>query len=133
MVLTMFMLQGLSVLEESLVVARQAFMQIRFLGAERQNQLRGTVVNVENNLDVCAQVLPRKFDETSIVQVQLMRRMEYEHPYLCATVRPLRVYKAAKCLLKSPLYTAHGIKECSAWSRFSTGNTHKCMTRNSEE
>jgi hypothetical protein len=68
--------QDLSPLEERLVALRLPFMQIRLMGTEQQSTLRENVVNVENDLDICAQVLPRKFDETSTVQVQLMRRMK---------------------------------------------------------
>ena len=74
-------------------------MQIRLLGFERQSALRGNVVNIENDLDICAKVLPRKFDETSTVQVQLMRRMTYKSPYMYETIRPKKVYDAAIFLL----------------------------------
>jgi hypothetical protein len=97
-------------------------MQIRLLGSEKQSSLRGNVVNVENDLDKCAKILPRRFNDTSTVQVQLKRRMIYTQPYMYETIRPLKVYQAAKYLLDSELYK----KECpilsNEWSNYAEGN-----------
>ena len=41
------------------------FIQIRVFVSERQSVLLGNVINVENDLDICAQVLPCRFDEIS--------------------------------------------------------------------
>jgi hypothetical protein len=117
--------KDLSPLEERLVALRLSFMQIRLMGTERQSTLRGNVVNMENDLDICAQVLPGKFDETSTVQVQLMRRMRYQTPYMYETIKPLKVYKAAKYLMSSELYKYN--KMSLFWK---TGNcTIKVMER----
>jgi len=97
------------------------FMQIRAIGSERQSMLRGNVVNVENDLDVCAQVLPRKFDETSTVQVKLMRRMRYRSPYMYETIRPLKVYNAAKYLISSELFISQNIALSDEWGLFKDG------------
>jgi len=63
-------------------------MQIRLVGCGQQSSLRGNVVNVENDLDICASVLPRSFDQTSTVQVKLMRKMDHKTPYMYETIRP---------------------------------------------
>jgi hypothetical protein len=97
-------------------------MQIRLMGAERQSTLRGNVVNVENDLDICVQVLPRQFDETSTVQVQLMRRMRYKSPYMYETIRPLAVYNAAKCLMESELYKSENVILSEDWQSAGKGN-----------
>jgi len=97
-------------------------MQIRAVGSERQSMLRGNVVNVENDLDVCAQVLPRKFDETSTVQVKLMRRMRYRSPYMHETIRPLKVYNAAKYLISSELFISQNIVLSDDWQMFQDGS-----------
>ena len=94
----------MSPLEERVVPLRLPFMQIRPLVYERQSALRGNVVNVDIDLDICAQVLPRKFDEASVVQVQLMRKMSYQRPYMYESIRPSKVYKAAKYLITTELY-----------------------------
>src|ERR1700709_161898 len=113
--------QDLSPLEERLVALRLPFMQIRLLGSERQSVLRGNVVNVENDLDICAQVLPRKFNETSTVQVQLMRRMQYKSPYMYETIRPQKVYRAAQYLLNTELYEAEDVVLSEDWSLYEDG------------
>jgi len=109
----------LTPLEERLVSLRLPFMQIRLLGTQRQSSLRGNVVNVENDLDVCAQVLPRKFTESSTVQVKLMRRLRYTVPYMYETIRPAKVYLAAKYLLGTELY--EGVALSDDWSGYEEG------------
>lgn len=101
---------------------RLPFMQIRALGAGQQSSLRGNIVNVENNLDICAQVLPRKFDETSTIQVQLMRRMRYRSPYIHETIRPFHVFRAAHYLMQTPLYVEEDVVLCDDWEHAAEGN-----------
>lgn len=96
-------------------------MQIRLKGVERQSALYGNVVNVENELDICAQVLPRKFDETSTIQVQLMRRMRYISPYMYETIRPHKVFEAAKYLVETELYKAENVVLCDDWYQAMNG------------
>ena len=85
--------------------------------------MRGNVINVENNLDICAQVLPRRFDETSTIQVKLMRRMRYKTPYMHEIIRPFKVYKAAQYLVKTPLYIAEDIVLSDDWKNAAEGET----------
>lgn len=119
--LKFWLLQGLSPLEERLVAARLPFMQIRPGGLERQSVLRGAVVNVENDLDICAEVLPRRFKDTSTVHVQLKRRMRYRRPYMYEIIRPAKVYEAAQYLVKTELYDQHNIALSDEWSRYKSG------------
>jgi hypothetical protein len=97
-------------------------MQIRPLGSEQQSSLKGNVVNVENDLDVCAKILPRRFDDTSTVQVQLKRKMIYPRSYMYEIIRPLKVYNAAKFLLDSELYKKESVILSTEWSNYSHGN-----------
>jgi len=90
-------------------------MQIRLVGLQRQSFLKGNVVNVENDLDVCSQVLPKRFDQTSTVQVKLMRKMRYSTPYLHETIRPFKVHQAAKYLVNTELYVAENVALCDDW------------------
>jgi len=117
-----FILQELSPLEERLVSLRLPFMQIKAVGSQGQSILKGNIVNVENDLDVCAQVLPRRFDDTSTVHVQLMRRMRYNVPYMYEIIRPKVVFEAAKMLLASELYVSHGATLCDDWYAHQGGN-----------
>lgn len=107
---------------------RLPFMQIKLLGFEKQSTLRGNIVNVENNLDICAKILPRKFDESSIVHVQLMRRMNYKHPYMYETVRPSKVYEAAKYLIETDLYKSENVILSEDWSFYSNGKLFTYLT-----
>jgi len=100
-------------------------MQIRLLGSQRQSALQGNVVNVENDLDVCAQVLPRTFDDSSTVQVKLMRRMRYSVPYLYETIRPAIVYRAAKYLIGTELY--ENIALSDDWSGYVEGKLYRSL------
>jgi hypothetical protein len=97
-------------------------MQIKLTGAERQSTLRGNVVNVENYLDIRAKVLPRKFDETSTVQLQLMQRMRYTSPYMHETVRPIMAHNAAKCLMETELYKSENVIVSEDWQNAGKGN-----------
>lgn len=114
-------LQNLNELEYTLVSARIPFLTIREVGSERQYKLYGNVVNVPNDLDVCAQVLPRSFNDAFVTQVRLMRRMEYKNPYLQDKISPYRVYKAAKYLINTELYKQHGILLSDEWQRYEQG------------
>jgi hypothetical protein len=96
-------------------------MQIRLVGPDRQSSLRGNVVNVENNLDVVASVLPRQFDDTDTIQVKLMRRMQYHIPYMYETIRPMKVYNAAKYLVTQELYMDENVVLSDDWARFDEG------------
>lgn len=96
-------------MEERLVAPYLPFMQIRLVGAEHQSKLRGNVINVENDLDICASVLPRRMTETSTVQVQLMRRLQYKHPHWHEIIRPFKVRKAMEYLFTTEAYQEKGI------------------------
>jgi hypothetical protein len=126
--LLIFLLQDLSPLEERLVAARLPFMQIRLLGSEHQSSLKGNVVNVENDLDICAEVLPRSFNDMSTVQVQLMRRMHYKHPYMYETIRPGKVYQAAKYLVNTQLYQDEDVVLSEDWQGYQEGNNKSQLT-----
>jgi len=96
-------------------------MQVKVLGSERQMGLKENVVNIENDLDICAQVLLRRFDETSTVQVKLMRRMNDKTPYMYEVVRPSKVYKAAKFLVQQPAYINQSVQLSNDWRGFDDG------------
>lgn len=108
-------LQGLTQLEERLISPRLPFMQIRLAGFEQQWKNKGNVVNVENNLNTCVTHLPRKFNELTVVQLKLMRRMCYKKPYLYEKIRPAKVIHALKRLLTTPLYQEDNIVMVDNW------------------
>ena len=108
-------LKDLTTLEERMVSARLPFMQIRSLGVDRQCGLYGNVVNIFNPVDEAVHVLPRSFDSTSVTHVMLMRKLEYNRPYLAETVRPIKIFKAAKWLADTDLYKEENIHLSLEW------------------
>ena len=111
----------MSPLEERLVAPRLPFIQISLVGCGLQSTLRGNVVNVENDLDKCASVLPRTFNEMSTIQVKLMRKMNYKKPYMFQTVRPFKVLKAAQYLVQQEGYIEEGIFLSCDWEGYDEG------------
>lgn len=97
-------------------------MQIRLRGYERQWALKGNVVNVENDLDTCVNVLPRRFNETSVVQLKLMRRMNYTGHYIYDKVSPLKVITALRYLMGTPLYQKSNVIMSEQWNNFNSGS-----------
>ena len=89
-------LQDLKPLEERMVATRLPFMQIRSLGVDGQYGLRGSVVNVPLSVNDSVIRLPRRFNETYTVQVRLMRQMSNRRPYMYETIRPFKVFQAAR-------------------------------------
>lgn len=117
-------LQDLTELEERLVAPRVPFMQIRELGYQGQLQLKGSIVNVENNLDKIAKAIPRTMDDTSTVQVKFMRRQIYRRPVYHANIRPYVVRNAAKALVETPLFKKHNIVLSQEWENSEPGKQH---------
>lgn len=109
-------LQNLSTVEQRLVSPRHEFMAIRSLGRERQHGLHGMVVNVPIDVDHTVNQLPRTFDQSQTIQLQLFRKMCYKRPYIYETVRPKVVLTAAQYLLSTELFKAEGIKLSKTWS-----------------
>lgn len=106
---------GLTKLEERLVAARIPFMCIVRLGVDKQCGLRGNVVNVVNPINETARILPRRLDETEVIPLMLMRKMEYKNPYLFETIRPKKVYDAARFLASTELYKEENIVLSEEW------------------
>ena len=62
-------LKDLTTLEERLVSGRLPFMIIKKLGVDRQCGLKGNIINILNPINETAKILPRQFNEASVVQV----------------------------------------------------------------
>ena len=90
-------------------------MQIRQLGIDTQYGLRGNCVNVPIDVDNNVSVLPRTRDELQTISVQLVRRMTDKKPYAFETIRPTKVFNAAKYLVNMPLYQYHNISLSENW------------------
>uniref|UniRef100_A0A1I8MIT9 Uncharacterized protein n=1 Tax=Musca domestica TaxID=7370 RepID=A0A1I8MIT9_MUSDO len=108
-------LRGLTQLEERFVSPRIPFMRIVSLGYNRQCAVRGAVVNVPIQLNTTVNVLPRTVNQTEVVQVHLKRRLQYEHSFMTETIRPAKIYEAARYLVNTELYKKHNIVLSSDW------------------
>ncbi|XP_021964938.1 uncharacterized protein LOC110860191 [Folsomia candida] len=109
--------EGLTQLEERLVAARIPFMTITKLGVDRQCGLKGNVINVINPINETARILPRRFEDASVIQLMLMRKMEYNNPYLFESIRPKVVYDVAKYVATTELYLEENIVLSDDWLR----------------
>lgn len=96
--------------EERLISPRIAFIRIMPLKWDRQKGLRGNVVNVPIDVMTTVKSLPRQMGESETIQVNLMRRMNYNNAYMCDMVRPMHIARAIDVLKGSELYKILGIE-----------------------
>ena len=96
--------------EERLCSPRIAFIRIIPLKWDRQKGLRGNVVNVPVDVMETVKLLPRSFSATETIQVNFMRRMNYNQAYLSDQVRPRSVVLALQDLANSDLFRKLGIE-----------------------
>ena len=97
-------LAGLTTIEQRLISPRHEFMNIRSLGRERQHGLHGMVVNVPIDVEKTVNQLPRTFQQSQTIQLQLFRKLSYSKPYLYETIRPNLVVEAASYLSNTNLF-----------------------------
>ena len=107
--------QILSPLEERLVSLRLPFCQIRLKGSEQQYSLLGNVVNVPTDVNEVCTILPRPMNNVGTIQVQLMRKMSYQRPYMFETVRPAVLRDAMAYLVSTDLYKSQGVQLSTEW------------------
>jgi len=124
-------LKNLTTLEERLVALRLPFLQIRSLGVDRQCGIKGNVVHISNDIDTSVSCIPRTADQASIIPVVLVRQLDHQKPYLFQMVRPLKIYKAAKYLLTTPVYQAEGATLSPDWLK--EANNLKSKEENSDK
>jgi len=109
-------LNNLNDLEERLVSPRIAFMRIRPLGWDGQKGMIGNVVNVPIDIQESLQsVLPRHFDDTHTMQLNLKRKMEYKKAYMCDEINPSKVLKAIRYLITQDLFKLKDIEISKDW------------------
>ena len=75
------------------------FLRCKELGWDHQKGLKGNVVNVPINVkDTLTKILPRQASETSTVQLNIMRKMDYKNPYKFEKISPYKIMEALKYL-----------------------------------
>jgi len=120
-------LKILNDLEIRLISASHSFLQIHPLGWDGQHGIIGNVINVPVNIEeTLANVLPRKFNETHIFQLNLKRRSWHKSNYKSNIIHPRNVVKALEYLLEQPLYKELNIKIDKSWlAKFTNSTTQQ--------
>ncbi|KAL7304563.1 hypothetical protein TKK_0003347 [Trichogramma kaykai] len=104
---------NLSPIEERMVSPYIPFMQIKALqpyALNSQLSLQGSVVNIVTDVNEMINVLPRRFNELSVVQIKLKRHIEHQSNYMFETIKPSNICKALKFLKDTPLYKENNIQ-----------------------
>jgi len=100
-------LKELTDLEERFLSPILPFLQVRelkpfslntFLGA------KGPLVNIQINIPDTTKVLPRKFNEVSVLQIMLKRHLLHKSYYMYETVSVKRILDALAELKNTPIY-----------------------------
>uniref|UniRef100_A0ABD2WCW2 DUF6570 domain-containing protein n=1 Tax=Trichogramma kaykai TaxID=54128 RepID=A0ABD2WCW2_9HYME len=103
----------LLIIEERMVSPYIPFMQIKALqpyAFNSQLSLKGSVVNIATDINEMIQILPRSFDELSIIQIKLKRHIDHKSDYMFETIKPSKICEALKYLQNTPLYKDNEIK-----------------------
>ena len=106
-------LTDLTPLEERLVSPVLPFLYIMpLLKTQLYGELgmRGSVVCIPIDLNTSVEVLPRQFNESSVIQVKLKRMISHASHYMFETVRPDRIKKSIEYLVNTTLYKDLNIK-----------------------
>ncbi|KAL7304454.1 hypothetical protein TKK_0003249 [Trichogramma kaykai] len=104
---------NLSPIEERMVSPYIPFMQIKALqpyALNSQLSLQGSVVNIVTDVNEMINVLPRRFNELSVVQIKLKRHIEHQSNYMFETIKPSNICKALKFLKDTPFYKENNIQ-----------------------
>ncbi len=108
-------LEMLNELEERLISPRIPFIRIRTLGYDSQKSIRGNVVNVPVDTNETLKFLPRRFNESKIIQLKFMRKMSYNTPYMYDKINPAKMVTALQYLVNKPLFTKINMKIRMNW------------------
>ncbi|KAG5674792.1 hypothetical protein PVAND_004740 [Polypedilum vanderplanki] len=101
--------KNLSPLAERMVAARIPFMKIEQISYDRQLKIKSGVVNVPIDVRRTVQSIPQPPEESGVVEISLMRKMEYRNAYMKEIVRPSEIWEAARLLCDTPLYKQENI------------------------
>jgi hypothetical protein len=109
-------IKNLTNLEERLICPRIPFMRIMDLSyVDKQSGLRGNIVNVPVSVNTTVQALPRKFNDTYTIQLNLKKRSSDTHPYKAEVIRPQKIFSALNDLMKQELYLKENITLSQKW------------------
>ena len=100
-------LKELTDLEERLISPILPFLQVRELKPFSLNSFlgaKGPLVNIHINIPDTTKVLPRKFNEVSVLQIMLKRHLLHKTYYMYETVNVKRILDALAELKDTPIY-----------------------------
>ena len=101
---------SLTDLEAELCSPRIAFAKIYQLRMQRQNCIRGAVINVPADYSTSQRMLPRAESSDLKVVVDLKRKLEMKSIYKTGLTRPSSTLQACKDLVRTPLYIKEGVE-----------------------
>jgi hypothetical protein len=102
--------KSLTPLEERCVAARIPFMKITTLSHDKQLGIKSGVVNVPIDVRKTVNAIPQRPEDSGVIEISLMRKMEYKNAYLTELVRPAAIWNAARLLCNTPLYIKENIQ-----------------------
>ncbi|KAG5666226.1 putative ATP-dependent DNA helicase PIF1, partial [Polypedilum vanderplanki] len=68
-----------------------------------------SMVPIDGDVRKTVESIPRPPEESGVIEISLMRRMEYKNAYLKEMIRPADVWAAARLLCDTPLYKRENI------------------------
>ncbi len=86
--------------------------------------LSGSVVNVPVDVNNMVNILPRSDDALETVYVKLSKRLKDKSSVMFETIRPHKVFEAAKYLSEQELYIKHKIKLELNWKKSHNSQEH---------
>ena len=98
-------------------------MNIRSLGRERQVRLHRMIVNVPIDIDKTVNQLPRTFQQSQTIQLQLFRKLSFSKHCLFETIRPNVVLEAALYLSNTELFKQQKVSLSEDWVNSVKGST----------
>lgn len=106
-------ISSLTDLEETLLKPVVGFMQIKDMKPyARFTEIgaKGPTINIHMNVPDVVNILPRQFNDTSIIQIKLKRHLKFRKAYMFETVSIKRLYTALNILKDTELYKDMNIK-----------------------
>ena len=100
----------LNPIELRLISPRLPFMHYRSLTYRGQKGMAGSVFNVPIDVNSMVSSLPRKFSNTSKIQLRLKRKINDAQHYMFGEVRPQLVIDALNYLINMPLYKKYKLR-----------------------
>ena len=119
-------------IERHMIALRIPFMKIfSAFHITGHKKLKGNVVNVPIDVQDSVACLPRRISKSSVIAVQLKRKMAYKSYYVYNAVRPRRVWEALESLRNTTLYRSVDIDQ--TWYEKTLAEVNKTPSEEDDE